>query len=128
MGTSFGETSSNNQCLNIRKCRGLAEPRNVLALARLDFPKRTTESGLSAICVCSSFSLDPRCRTKRESSDLAFKVFLSLRLVKPTKSNFDLIQIQFKGRENAEAEIFSLTHPQGVGPTFQMQSLLIPLT
>jgi hypothetical protein len=55
-------------------------------------------------------------REEAESSDFAFKVFLCLRLVRPTKSNFDPIQIQFRGSENTEVEIFSLAHQHGVWP------------
>jgi hypothetical protein len=56
-------------------------------------------------------------REEAESSDFAFKAFLCLRLVKPTKTNFEPIQIQFKnGGENKKIEVFSVTHPSMLWP------------
>jgi len=52
-------------------------------------------------------------REEADSDDLAFKVFLCLRLIKPTKSDFQRIQIKF--RDTGEPEVFSFQHPS-LGP------------
>ncbi len=48
-------------------------------------------------------------REEAESDDLAFKIFLCLRLVKPTRSYFQRIQVRFL--ENGELDVFSFQHP-----------------
>lgn len=46
---------------------------------------------------------------EKESQDLLYKVFLCLRIVKPTKSDF--AAVQFKYDENGNPDVFSFTHP-----------------
>jgi hypothetical protein len=48
-------------------------------------------------------------REEAVSDDLAFKVFLCLRLIKPTRSYFQRIQVKFL--ESGRVEIFSFQHP-----------------
>jgi hypothetical protein len=47
-------------------------------------------------------------REEAESNDLAFKVFLCLRIVKPTRATFEPIQVRFNDR--SELEVFSFSH------------------
>lgn len=48
-------------------------------------------------------------REESDSDAFAYKVFLCLRLIKPTKADFQRIQIKFLG--NGELEVFSFQHP-----------------
>jgi hypothetical protein len=48
-------------------------------------------------------------REEAESDDFAFKVFLCLLLIKPTKSSFQRVQVKYL--ENGELEVFSFSHP-----------------
>ena len=55
-------------------------------------------------------------RDEADSQDFAFKAFLCLRIVKPTKTNFEPIQIRFKESDKREIDVFRLTPPSAVWP------------
>lgn len=55
-------------------------------------------------------------REEADSKDYGFKAFLCLRLIKPTKANFEPIQIQFKDTEQKKIDVFSVAHPSTIWP------------
>jgi hypothetical protein len=55
-------------------------------------------------------------REEADSKDFGFKAFLCLRLIKPTKTNFEPIQVEFKDDPKKSIDVFSLAHPIDVWP------------
>ena len=53
-------------------------------------------------------------REEADSDDIAFKVFLCLFLIKPTKSSFQRIQVKYL--DSGEPEVFSFGHPTIIWP------------
>jgi hypothetical protein len=47
---------------------------------------------------------------EKESQDLLHKVFVCLRLIKPTRNNFSAIQVRWIGQD--QIDVFSFTHPR----------------
>lgn len=55
-------------------------------------------------------------REEADSNDFSFKAFLCLRLIKPTKANFEPIQIQFKDDGPKRIDVLSIAHPSIIWP------------
>jgi hypothetical protein len=56
------------------------------------------------------FSLEHVGRNEQQSADLIYKVFLALRVVKPTRTRYS--SIQYKTLDGGAIDVFSVAHPQ----------------
>jgi hypothetical protein len=58
----------------------------------------------------------PTSRADADSDEFAFKVFACLRIIKPTRNNFEPINVEFKDKEKREIDVVSVTHPSTIWP------------
>ena len=70
---------------------------------------REALTGIRFALVNDFFSEEPRGRLEQESRELLHKVFICLRLIKPTRTVFRAIIL--KKMENKGVDVLSFTHP-----------------
>lgn len=105
------------QSLTFEKVQGLLNP-ELFSVWR-DWISQRDRDNLSSIRFALMHYFDSSGHMGREeadSKDYGFKAFLCLRLIKPTKANFEPIQIQFKDEEQRKIDVFSIAHSTTIWP------------
>src|SRR5690349_10631819 len=73
-----------------------------------DWLSRKDRENLSSIRYALLHYFDssmPTSREEADSDDFAFKVFACLRIIKPTRNNFEPIKVEFKNKEKREIDV-----------------------
>jgi hypothetical protein len=84
-----------------------------------DWLSRRDRENLSSVRYAVLHYFDSSMPTSREEADsdeFAFKVFACLRIIKPTRNNFEPIKVEFKDKEKREIDVVSVTHPSTIWP------------